>query len=584
MISKKTKFISIVLAVLITMTCFAVLMTTVSAAAGDTVYCKNDAGWSTVYCYMWNSTTKAENKSWPGVAMTSDGTYYSYVVPSSDYDMIIFNNGSGTQTSDLSYPGHGKVYNNSTKAWSDHPNPAPTTTPSVDPTQPTVTGSGMVYCKNSSGWSNVTVYMWNNSTGVKNATWPGQAMTNTGDDVWSYAYNGTYTHCIFSINGGSQTSDLTFPGNGYIYDNKSGGWEIYDTSPLRVLDFSADLKSPQYEDMDITFSTTASGEGAVYYSYYVKDASGNETMLSDFSADSTVVWHPTAIGTYTITVKMFDEAGNENKREMNYTIESMSGVKAPIIKSVSPVDNSDIAVSSSTTITANAGGGNVGTNLLFYKFTIYDQNNNLVNVPYYTLDDTYSFTPTAAGVYTVKISVQASDNKVAEKTIQYEATGDAPTQDVVLASLTMSGEPKKGSTVTFTAIAAQGVKPYKYSFYVNNVCVSSFQDSNKFDYTFSNTGEYTFTAYVQDATSTNAFKSMKVSVSDVDDPIYLKGDADGDGVFNINDATIVQKYAVKMVNASKIVMQNADVNGDGDADILDATHMQKKLCKYNVEW
>lgn len=589
MISKKKKVIALVLALLLTFTSLAAIASSASAASGDFVYCKNDANWSNVYCYMWNSSTKANNAQWPGVKMTEkESGIFSYSV-SGDFDMIIFNNGEKTQTGDMSYPGHGKLYNNKAESWTDYSNTDPTSsgganpnpTQAQTPTQPQGS-AGMIYCKNSAGWSNVTVYMWNSKTDATNAGWPGVAMTNTVDDVWSYAYNGSFTHAIFSIGGQSKTADLTFPGDGYIYDNKDDKWDIYDTSPLRVLSFAADLKSPQYEDMDITFTTSASGTGIVNYSYFVTDSNGNETMIRDYSKDSSAIWHPTQTGKYTVTVKMFDEAGIENSRKMSYEIISMDSVAKPIIKSVSPANNSDLSLSDGADITVKAGGGNTGTNLLFYKFEIYDQNSTLMNVPYYTLNNTYSFKPTEKGVYTVNVYVQSSDNSVAKKTLQYEFGSATPLPDVSLASFNkVSGEYALNTEVTFKAVATSGTAPYQYSFTVNGTTVQDYSSLNTFAYTPKSAGVYTVVATVKDSTGKTSSKSI---IFTIDESASIKGDADNNGVFNINDPTIVQKYLAKMIPASAVNMKNADVNGDGEVNIVDATLMQKKLCSFDIPW
>lgn len=68
-----------------------------------TIYFKNTQKWSQVYCYAW---TSASNASWPGEKMTQvEGEYYSYKLDTSLYSNVIFNNGSGTQTVDISLSG-----------------------------------------------------------------------------------------------------------------------------------------------------------------------------------------------------------------------------------------------------------------------------------------------------------------------------------------------------------------------------------------------------------------------------------------------------------------------------------------------
>lgn len=78
-----------------------------SGDVGDTidVYFTNIPNWSSVYAYVWGD---AGNNSWPGEAMTYVTTnsqsqkIYKITLPTGQYNNIIFSNGSGTQTVDLS--------------------------------------------------------------------------------------------------------------------------------------------------------------------------------------------------------------------------------------------------------------------------------------------------------------------------------------------------------------------------------------------------------------------------------------------------------------------------------------------------
>lgn len=74
-----------------------------------TVYFENTKNWSTVKIYAWG--TGGKNAEWSGVAMTKQSNgKYSYTFNYSDYQNIIFNDGS-SQTVDISHPGtDGLVY------------------------------------------------------------------------------------------------------------------------------------------------------------------------------------------------------------------------------------------------------------------------------------------------------------------------------------------------------------------------------------------------------------------------------------------------------------------------------------------
>lgn len=59
-----------------------------------------------------------------------------------------------------------------------------------------------------------------------------------------------------------------------------------------------------------------------------------------------------------------------------------------------------------------------------------------------------------------------------------------------------------------------------------------------------------------------------------------RGDANGDGVINIKDANLIQKYVAKTgAGLVELVLEQADVNSDGKITILDATCLQKQIAK-----
>ena len=503
------------------------------------VYCKNTAGWSTVSAYMWVKDTQTNNAAWPGKAMTKvSGTtdVWRYEVTNTNWNMIIFNNGSSQeQTTDLNYPGAGYIYDNSTKQWSVYEPQPTTTTPTqgggTNPTtapQPTqggsTTGKSYVYCENEAGWGTVTVYMWN-STSDTNAAWPGVAMTNIGGNEWRYEVPKSFKNVIFSNNGQSQTDDLTFPGKDYMWNNKTKTWSIRDTSPLQISSFATDLASPQYNGTGIILSAEAEGEGTVYYKFSVTFGSST-TVLSDFSTSNKAVWTPQTAGTYTLTYDFKDAKGNLNQRTKEYVIEDGSSVVTPFIKTVTP-NGGDIRNGSSVQINVAAGGGKTGTNLLFYKYTIKNPSDEIANVPYYTRNTSYSFTPTALGLHTLTVNVQGSDNKTIERSYLFNSVGS------VVPTTPPETQPPVQPTEAPPAPTQAPPAP------------------------------------------TQAPPAPTQAPTDAPAPTVLYGDADDDGEITIRDVTFIQRFCADIALTSPLNERNADVDGDDEISIRDATIIQR---------
>ena len=523
MVRKQHKFLCLVLCLALIVTAVSVGAVSAFAASGDKVYVQANNGWSNLHCYMWNGS--GNNGEWPGVLMTDEGNgVYSYTL-SGDYDNIIFNNGSGgneNQTGDMAYPGANQIYDLKSGQWSAYSGGGDTPIPTgAQPTTPVPTvpsGDYVVYFKNTANWSSVNCYMWNTASD-SNSAWPGVKMTDVGDGVWMYTASKKFANCIFN-NGSDQTSDLT-AGYGQIYDYGNNSWAPYDLSDLRVASFSADPESEIYTNSEVTLSAKASNKNGatVYYKFSVTNAAGSQSVVSDYSTASTVSWTPNNAGKYTVTFDFKDDAGNENSRSMELTVLSDAGVTSPIIQKVTPANLNLVKKNANTTVSVQAGGGKTGTNLLFYKYIVTDPN-GVQNTPYYTLNKTYTFTPTKLGNYQVEVFVQASDNSTISKTYTYTVTdSDIP-------------EP---TTVQPTT---QYVQPT--------------------------------TQYVQPTTQYVEPVTQGTTASDG----YELGDADMDHFVNIKDATYVQKYCAEFPEARTIRLDLADVDRDGKITVTDATAIQ----------
>ena len=474
-----------------------------------------------------------------------DGVY-SYTL-SGDFSKIIFNKGeggNGNQTTDMDCPGANKIYDLSAGTWGDYgnthtnpdpTNPTPTTPTPTTPTPTTPSGDNVVYFKNTDNWSVVKCYMWN-SDSDKNAAWSGEEMTNLGDGVWMYTAKKKYAKCIFN-NGNDQTDDLT-ANYGQIYDRSTKQWSPYDVNDLRITSFTADPASDVYTGSEVTLAAEAASKSSsnVFYKFSVTNASGGSSVVSDFSTAKSVSWTPTAAGSYTVTLDVKDDAGNDNSRTLSLTVAPDTGVTNPVIKKVTPANLNLIKMGSTATVSVTAGGGQTGTNLLFYKYVVTDPN-GVPNVPYYTLNNTYQFKPSMKGNYTVDVFVQASDNSTISKTYTYTSTdGNIPTPTEPVTQPQPTTQKPTTTTPVPTTVPTTTPVPT------------------------------TVPATTSAPTPTVAPTTSPSG--------YRFGDANQDGDVNIMDVTYIQKHCAEYADARTIDLSLADINRDGIMTVSDATALQ----------
>ncbi len=132
-----------------------------------------------------------------------------------------------------------------------------------------------VYVKVPSSFGKPNCYMWNSSSDA-NKAWPGAAMTDEGDGVYSYTLTKDYKNVIFN-NGSSQTDDLTYPGNNQIYDYETGKWSIYSLEGLPPV-VTVDKKTGSSFKTD-TVDVTITVKNADTAKYSVDN--GSEKSFSD---------------------------------------------------------------------------------------------------------------------------------------------------------------------------------------------------------------------------------------------------------------------------------------------------------------
>ncbi len=281
----------------------------------DVIYLQNDYGWSTVVAYMWNSSSLVNN-TWPGVAMTlvdSDEGIYS-IETSSDYDMIIFDNGtygSGNQTGDLTIPTDGtNMYNNSTGTWSTYTATCSITVNEEEEeealvnnsfiSQEAVVGEKIVFKGAATGGSGSYqyAYYYRKTTDTSWTT----AGTEWGTSAYATAKPGTntvYEVCI-KVRDANNTSNVVKKYLSFAANNTETSLKCYGSVYKTIYKYGI----TNY----ITASSAGNADGStVQYKYeYRKASSWTYETIQDYSEDTQVSWDAPQTGSFTLRITAYD--------------------------------------------------------------------------------------------------------------------------------------------------------------------------------------------------------------------------------------------------------------------------------------
>lgn len=163
----------------------------------------------------------------------------------------------------------------------------------------TAKSGDIVYFEKPSDWGNYIpyIYAWDNNDpqGKLNGTWPGTSMTQVEDNLYKYEFqdNTPYEKIIFHNNNGTQTPDLDYICNGFIYTEKTIPQVSDITFTAKTL-YSGDtvcFEKPESWDSDVFvyFWNSYSGkENSSWGSTHMTNESGNLYSYTLSSADNNV--------------------------------------------------------------------------------------------------------------------------------------------------------------------------------------------------------------------------------------------------------------------------------------------------------
>lgn len=132
-----------------------------------------------------------------------------------------------------------------------------------------------------------------------------------------------------------------------------------------------------------------------------------------------------------------------------------------------------------------------------------------------------------------------------------------------------------GTPITLSAESYHAKGDVTYTFTVNGTEVQN-SASDSYVWTPTADGTYSIIVVAVDGNGNKA-ESVKTFVVGSAPVESIKGDVNHDGIVNVVDATLVQKYVVSLVEFDSETLKVADVNGDGEVNVVDSTLIQKMV-------
>ena len=132
-----------------------------------------------------------------------------------------------------------------------------------------------------------------------------------------------------------------------------------------------------------------------------------------------------------------------------------------------------------------------------------------------------------------------------------------------------------GTPITLSAESYHAKGDVTYTFTVNGTEVQN-SASDSYVWTPTADGTYSIGVVAVDGNGNKA-ESVKTFVVGSTPVESIKGDVNHDGIVNVVDATLVQKYVVSLVEFDSETLKVADVNGDGEVNVVDSTLIQKMV-------
>lgn len=248
----------------------------------------------------------------------------------------------------------------------------------------------------------------------------------------------------------------------------------------------------------VTLTGTPNGGGAVQYKFM-----SGSTILRDYSSTATLIWKPTTVGTYTLTVVAKDTGSTNPTQEftspaVTYTVKAaLNGV------SLTTNPSSPCATNTKVTLTANVSGG-------ANPYFTFKVNGTVIGQE--TSSPTCLWTPTQPGYYSLSVSVRDQGGVDVTKSMI-----TSPLSYVVidpLSSVTLTTDlasPQAVNTIIGLRATSIGGANVEYRFLIGTTLLQDFGPSNTCTWKPTVPGTYTLRVAARDRNGADPLKEVPSS-------------------------------------------------------------------------
>ena len=375
-------------------------------------------------------------------------------------------------------------------------------------------------------WKAVYAYIYatDGTTTVKNAAWPGEAMT----------YNSEYKLYEISIpdellNGRVIfTESKSATTNRYPADQKPGlaiggksmkfsygnTWEAF-VAPVEELK-STSVVSPQKialgQSTKVSLSSTG-GKGEVTYAVYYKKIQDTKwSCVQSFSKNTTLSITPSYATAYEVCVKVKDSTGTIVK---TYSPLNVTANEKTDLVNISIIPTPAVVVDKPITVYCVSEGANNVTYAVYYKKST---DTTWTKKQDFSTNTQVNIKPASATPYNVCVKAKDSAGNIAKVYLEFTATASADS-NLTNTSTISATSAKVGEKITVKASGTgnSGTKTYAFYYKAKSdtkwTAKKSFSSTTSVGMTFSKAGTYEICVKVKDATGSIAKKYFTVKIS-----------------------------------------------------------------------